>query len=291
VTGPAWSSLTSRGTGAGTTELTRLNGFLTNKVQITGRNGSTTYTIAANRATYLGTFQTDSGAAGAVTDSFGTRNLWNAYNLEVISDNFKQTVIYQGTTPIGGLVDFGGSTAPAGWVLCYGQAISRTTYARLFDVLGTTHGVGDGSTTFNVPDLRGRVAAGKGDMGGSDAARLTATYFGAAGTTLGAVGGLESHTLTTAQLASHTHTGTSDSGGVDHNHTLHTTATNVSPAGATAIPTTAFSSGGTTAAGTTDNSSAYLHTHTFTTAASGSGNAHNNTQPTIILNKIMFAGA
>jgi microcystin-dependent protein len=75
---------------------------------------------------------------------------------------------------------FAGATAPAGSLLCFGQAISRTAYAGLFAVLSTDHGVGDGSATFNLPDLRGRVGAGKSDMGGSDAGNLTG------GATLGA---------------------------------------------------------------------------------------------------------
>ena len=58
----------------------------------------------------------------------------------------------------GEMVAFAGSTAPAGSLLCYGQAISRTAYAGLFAALSTTYGVGDGSSTFNLPDLRGRAA-------------------------------------------------------------------------------------------------------------------------------------
>ena len=80
---------------------------------------------------------------------------------------------------------FAGSTAPAGSLLCYGQAISRTAYAGLFATLSTAHGAGDGSTTFNLPDLRGRAVAGKDDMGGSSAARLNSI----SSTTLGAAGG------------------------------------------------------------------------------------------------------
>lgn len=83
----------------------------------------------------------------------------------------------------GEIVPFAGSTAPAGTLFCYGQTVSRTTYAGLFAVIGTIHGAGDGSTTFNLPDLRGRVAVGKTDMGGSDAGNLSG---GAAlGTALG----------------------------------------------------------------------------------------------------------
>ena len=62
--------------------------------------------------------------------------------------------------PVGVINPYGGATAPDGWLLCYGQALSRTEYADLFAVIGTSFGSGDGSTTFNVPDLRGKFAEG-----------------------------------------------------------------------------------------------------------------------------------
>lgn len=64
--------------------------------------------------------------------------------------------------PIGAILAFGGATAPAGWLLCQGQAISRTTYAALFAVIGTAYGAGDGSTTFNLPDPREAALVGAG---------------------------------------------------------------------------------------------------------------------------------
>ena len=70
-------------------------------------------------------------------------------------------------TPIGTINAFGGSTAPEGWLLCQGQAISRTTYADLFAVTGTAFGAGDGSTTFNIPDMRESVPKGAGLTGKS----------------------------------------------------------------------------------------------------------------------------
>ncbi len=91
----------------------------------------------------------------------------------------------QGDT--GEIKPFAGMAAPAGYLLCFGQAISRTAYVGLFTVLGTTYGAGDGSTTFNLPDLRGSVVAGKDDMGGSAAGRL------GGGTTLGAGLGAGTH--------------------------------------------------------------------------------------------------
>jgi microcystin-dependent protein len=98
--------------------------------------------------------------------------------------------------PLGSMLEFTGTTAPnSSFVLPFGQAISRTTYAAYFAVVGTTYGPGDGSTTFNVIDKRGRVSAGKDDMGGSAANRITAAGSGITGTTLGSAGGAETVTL------------------------------------------------------------------------------------------------
>lgn len=65
-------------------------------------------------------------------------------------------------TPLGTINAFGGSVAPDGWLMCQGQALSRTTYAELFAVIGTAFGAGDGSTTFNIPDFRGEFLRGAG---------------------------------------------------------------------------------------------------------------------------------
>jgi microcystin-dependent protein len=112
------------------------------------------------------------------------------------------------SVPVGGMIDFVGTTAPnSAFVLPFGQAISRTTYATLFAMVSTTYGIGDGSTTFNVPDLRGRVIAGKDDMGGSSANRLTAADDGLNGDTLGATGGGETQTLVTGNLPAYTPAG------------------------------------------------------------------------------------
>jgi microcystin-dependent protein len=94
--------------------------------------------------------------------------------------------------PPGVLVPYAGTTAPQGFLLCQGQAVSRSTYAGLFAVIGTLHGTGDGSTTFNVPDLRGRVAFG---YDGSQ------TEFNL----VGKKGGAKTVTATTASLAPHSH--------------------------------------------------------------------------------------
>ena len=108
--------------------------------------------------------------------------------------------------PAGTVADFAGATPPNGWLLCAGQAISRALYSALFSAIGTTYGVGDGSTTFNLPDARGRALFGKDDMNGAAANRLTSGGGGVAGNTLGAVGGAETVTLTTNEMPSHSHT-------------------------------------------------------------------------------------
>ncbi len=105
--------------------------------------------------------------------------------------------------PSGTIKLYAGGTAPTGYLICDGTAVSRTTYADLFAVLSTTYGSGDGSTTFNVPDFRRRVPVGAGGTG-------TATLGNARGNT----GGAETHTLTEAEMPAHTHNyGTSGSGG------------------------------------------------------------------------------
>ena len=98
--------------------------------------------------------------------------------------------------PAGAIVAYAGGSAPPGYLVCDGSAVSRTGYANLFAAIGTTWGAGDGSTTFNVPDLRDRVPVGvsPGGLSGRPTARA-----------LAAVGGEESHVLIVTELANHTH--------------------------------------------------------------------------------------
>ncbi len=109
--------------------------------------------------------------------------------------------------PIGVVMAYGGTadTVPNKYLLGYGQAISRTTYATLFARYGTAYGAGNGSSTFNMPDIRGRVIAGLDNMGGTPANRITNAAVGIVGTTLGAFGGSQTHTLTEAQIPAHYH--------------------------------------------------------------------------------------
>lgn len=151
--------------------------------------------------------------------------------------------------PAGAVMPYAGGSTPGGWLLCNGQAVSRTTYAALFAACGTIYGAGDGSTTFNVPDLRGRVAAGEDP--GNATGRLAAAVSGSvSAATRGNAGGEEAHTLTTAEMPAHTHTqqggGDGGSSGV------------VSGSGTSAVALNA-------------------------TASTGGGGGHNTVQPTLIL--------
>jgi microcystin-dependent protein len=106
-----------------------------------------------------------------------------------------------GAIPTGGIIAYAGATAPTGFLMCDGAAISRAAYSSLFSAIGTTYGIGDNTTTFNVPDYRSRDIIGAGPAQGGLSAR-----------TLGSVGGEEIHTLTIAEMPSHTHTFGRDTG-------------------------------------------------------------------------------
>ena len=186
-----------------------------------------------------------------------------------------------------------GPTVPAGWMRCDGAAISRTTYAALFAEIGVSYGAGDGSTTFNIPDYRGRVPVGWDTaVGGVFADRIpTAT---ANTRTLGSVGGAATVTLTTAQLASHTH----DSSLTipEHNHpwlqsggggaTIDTTSGGGSRSFNAAGASAAMVGDPLTGSYWTAPSSDILGTNPVSGSINnaGSGDAHNNVQPVLTTN-------
>jgi microcystin-dependent protein len=162
---------------------------------------------------------------------------------DLVSPDGTNLYLNTSSLPAGVILSHGSSSLPAGFLGCDGAAVSRTTYAALFAVISTTWGAGDASTTFNVPNFQRRVAVGSGGSG-------TATLANSVGST----GGEETHVLTTAELAAHTHTLA--------NATALTGATTNVTGGATGTSITA-------------------------TGSAGSDTAHNNIQPSAVVLKII----
>lgn len=105
--------------------------------------------------------------------------------------------------PAGSIICYSGENVPQGWLFCNGQAISRTTYHKLFNTIGTIYGTGNGTTTFNLPNLQDRFPMGKGTS------------------SLGVTGGSDTVTLTSDKIPSHSHTASVGSAG-EHSHTATT---------------------------------------------------------------------
>jgi microcystin-dependent protein len=185
--------------------------------------------------------------------------------------------------PVGTVCEFAGASAPDRWLLCYGQAISRSTYSALFAVLSTTYGVGDGSTTFNVPDCRGRAIAGQDDMGGTSADRITTTFNG---DTLGVSGGSEGHTLIAAELPALS--GTSSTAAA-HTHSISNNTNIIRRVAEQNDAFIEFATSETFNDFDMSTSSSGSHSHTVT-VNSNTASSHNNVQPSIVLNTIIYTG-
>ena len=161
--------------------------------------------------------------------------------------NFRTTIlnlIAERGTRTGAIVACGGAAAPSGYLLCDGREVSRATYSALFAAIGEVWGVGDGATTFNLPDLQGRVLAGAGPG------------LGTGLDSVGETGGSATHTLTTNEIPAHSHTFEGQHGGTRTN--------GVDPS-----------------LGDENN------TETVTTTEVGGGQAHNNVQPTAVVNWVI----
>lgn len=159
--------------------------------------------------------------------------------------------------PVGAVLPYASGNAPTGWLNCQGQVLYRGDYPNLFAVIGTTYGAGDGSTTFKLPDLSGRAIVGQGSGAG-----LTPR-------SMGATGGAETHTLSTGEIPSHSHTSNAVGG------TLGLITAN----------------GNNTASGGLDSSAVepnlYAAPAALTINSVGGGGAHNNMQPFAVLNYII----
>lgn len=193
--------------------------------------------------------------------------------------------------PIGTILDYGGDPAPSKWLLCFGQGVSRTTYSQLFAAISTLWGAGDGVTTFNVPDLRGRVFAGKDNMGGIAAGRIGTLVTDSGtivGTSINSSGGSQAHVQTGGELANHIHTG---SGNVsDPGHT-HSSTVVVGGGGGAQAEFGAQDGGGVSSnTATTNSNTTGITVPSLNISASGASGAMAWLQPTIIGNKIIFAG-
>jgi len=228
-------------TGAGTLNLTTATG---NTVDVTGTTTQTAITLAEGTqrlVRFTGILILTHGAslilpgAANITTAAGDYAIFQGYaagvvrcvaylrasgmakagaNLDITSLGGLTTPLTaaQGGIPAGAILDFGGTAAPTGYLGCDGSNVSRATYAALFTAISTTWGIGDGSTTFGLPDFRRRVAVGSAGTG-------TATLGNAVGNT----GGAETHTLTTAEIPSHVHgavltntVGTAGAGGANY---------------------------------------------------------------------------
>ena len=194
---------------------------------ITTGGTSTAYTVASNQSfstlAYAGASllafipHTTNGATVTLNvDSLGAKPLRSAPGVELIAGTLVEGTPYCAkynasddvwylfgyyqnpfTIPLGGGLDFWGATVPnSAFAFPAGQAISRSVYSALFTMIGTTHGSGDGTTTFNLPDKTGRVSA----MKEASATRLTTAGFGGNSTQLGAVGGAETFSLRRSDL-------------------------------------------------------------------------------------------
>lgn len=217
---------------------------------------------------------TNTGAVTIDVDGLGAKNIYVGAATpmaggELVAGQIAQ-VQYDGTRfqlmniqsaiPVGGVMPFGRSSPPDGWLAANGSAVSRTTYAALFAAIGTAFGVGDGTTTFTLPDLRDRMAIGSGTL-----------YA------LAATGGSKD-----TIVVSHTHSGTTNGGGA-HNHRLQATGNDTGG--------TSLSSLGLTTAYATSTfiESVGDHTHAFTTGSTGSSGTNANLPPYIgLLHCIKF---
>lgn len=186
--------------------------------------------------------------------------------------------------PVGSVSTYAGNQAPTGYILCDGSAISRTTYHALFQVIGTTYGSGDGSTTFNVPNLKGKFVVG------FDSAQ---TEFD----NLSETGGAKTHTLTVSEMPSHNHSGLTQSAGT-HTHTItdpgHThsyvnqpNTQNTDNAFATESAADNSSVGQTTGSSLTGITVNSAGAHQHGIDSQGGGQPHNNLPPYLVLNYII----
>lgn len=180
------------------------------------------------------------------------------------------------TGPTGSIVAWAGSNPPpADWLYCHGQVVSRTTYAALLAVIGTQFGIGDGSTTFNLPDLRGKAVVGLD---------TTQTEFN----TMGKTGGEKTHLMVAGEMPAHNHGG--NTGNVGSTHTHNAPINYLADVTTTGVGTRVSNINNSTGGGGTAGNAIIPGTnspHTHDISSAGGGTAHNNLQPYIALEYII----
>lgn len=187
--------------------------------------------------------------------------------------------------PAGSIICHAGSVTPNGWKRCDGSEVSRTLFPELFKSIGTTYGVGNGTTTFNLPNFKGRVPVGR-DSSQSEFDLLNK------------VGGEKTHTLSLNEMPQHDHGGLTSSNGSHthsvndpgHSHTFTTINDDYNGSGGNPPGFTTDSTGVKT--WTTSSSATGINlnsngNHTHTISQQGGGNAHNNLQPYIVVHYII----
>jgi microcystin-dependent protein len=240
------------------------------------------------------------GAPGATFASDPTSGMYKTTNGLGVAiggvkvAEFTAAGIASGNRIIGELVPYVCTSTPNSlWVLPFGQTLSRTTYAVLWTQAqieiaagNTFFNNGDGSTTFGIGDLRGRLPAAWDKIGGTLANRLTTAGSGVNGAVLGSVGGAETQALTGAQNGPHSHGGVTsgESASHQHNQQMPPAFVSIQQGGAS----TFFNVWQGSPINALTGAETANHTHII--ASDGSGTPHNNTQPSLVTNYILFAG-
>lgn len=153
--------------------------------------------------------------------------------------------------PSGSIFGFGGTAAPTGYLICDGSAVSRTTYADLFAAIGEYHGHGDGSTTFNVPDYRGRFLRGVDNSAGNDPDKASRTAMATGGNTGNNVGSVQGHAF---QTHNHSDTGHTHQAGLANQGGVFAGNAQLGTSGNTFV----FANGGSVSAGNINTASAAI---------------------------------
>jgi microcystin-dependent protein len=183
-----------------------------------------------------------------------------------------------GATPLGATVLWWSDLLPdANWAWCNGQAVSRTTYAGLFAIFGTTYGAGNGSSTFNLPNLCEVAPIGRSQMGGAASPGFLSSISDSLKAVLNQVFGTQSVTLDTSQIPTHIHNNTVSETPHSHSGGVVSTGSYTSPGGATAVvQNVGVGNTGTATAGVS-----------IANAAAGGGASHTNVQPCRAVNWII----